>query len=83
MAIEKKTVCVCDICGFVVEAVKLESGALHDFEEYVCPDTWSHGKADKNIDICPRCARKLERPEWNPRGTRDVKGFKYGDIAKK
>lgn len=65
MAVKTKTVVICDLCGFMVEA----------------PDNWGHGK-NGNVDICPRCAKKLERPEWNYRstgGTRDVKGFNYAD----
>lgn len=78
MAIEQKIVCVCDICGFMVEA-KCDDG--------VCaraPETWEHGKSG-NIDICPRCAKKLEKPEWNyriPRESRE-KGFRYSDVTKK
>lgn len=77
MAIRTKCVVICDICGFMVEAEEVNNGLDHNV-----PVTWSHGK-NGNIDICPRCAKKLERPEWNPRSTRDVKGFRYGDIAKK
>ena len=74
MAIEQKIVTICDICGFMVEANGDGIGCAST------PDTWSHGKSG-NIDICPRCAKKLERPEWKPR---DMKGYgtRYGDVPK-
>lgn len=78
MAIEQKIVTICDICGFIVEA----NGDGIDCAS--TPDNWSHGKSG-NIDICPRCAKRLERPEWKPRNTRDsfAKGFSYADARKK
>lgn len=78
MAIEQKLVTICDICGFMVEAKGDGIGCAE------APDTWSHGK-NGNVDICPRCAKKLERPEWNYRGVRDSreKGFSYADARKK
>lgn len=81
MAIEQKIVCVCDICGFMVEANGDGIGCAST------PETWEHGK-NGNIDICPKCAKKLERPEWNYRGTGGTrnpleKGFRYSDVTKK
>ena len=73
MSIEQKIVCMCDICGFMVEANSDGIGCTST------PDTWSHGK-NGYIDICPRCAKKLEKPEWNPRRQ---KGFSYADARKK
>ena len=79
MAVKTRTVAICDICGFMVEA----EGTGHGMD-YSTPDTWSHGK-NGDIDICPRCAKKLEKPEWNYRGTRNSleKGFRYSDVTKK
>lgn len=76
MAIKTKCVVICDICGFMVEAEEINNGLDHNV-----PDTWGHGK-NGDIDICPRCAKKLERPEWNYRSTRE-KGFSYADARKK
>lgn len=76
MAIKTKCVVICDICGFMVEAEEVNNGLDHNV-----PDTWSHGKSG-DIDICPRCARKLERPEWKPRNS-FAKGFNYADARKK
>ena len=78
MAIEQKIVCICDLCGFMVEANGDGIGCAES------PDTWGHGKSG-NIDICPRCAKKLEKPVYNPRSTRDslAKGFNYADARKK
>ena len=78
MAIEQKIVCVCDICGFMVEANGDGIGCAE------APDNWGHGK-NGNVDICPKCAKKLEKPEWSYRGTRGSleKGFNYADARKK
>lgn len=76
MAVKTRTVAICYICGFMVEAIG--DGSIECAE---APDNWGHGK-NGNVDICPKCAKKLERPEWNYRstgGTRDVKGFNYAD----
>jgi len=67
MAIKTKTVAICDICGYMVEANCDNVGCAE------APDNWSHGK-NGGIDICPRCAKTLERPKWTPR----EKDFKYG-----
>ena len=75
MAIEQKIVTICDICGFMVEANGDGIGCAS------APDNWSHGK-NSNIDICPRCAERLERPEWKPRNG-FAKGFSYADARKK
>lgn len=77
--VKTRTVAICDICGYMVDAVEIENGM-----DYSTPNEWSHGKSG-NIDICPRCAKKLEKPEWKPRNTRDsfTKGFSYADARKK
>lgn len=72
--VKTRTVAICDICGYMVDAVEIENGM-----DYSVPDTWEHGK-NNTIDICPRCAKKLEKPEWN---TRRPKGFSYADARKK
>lgn len=54
MAVKTRTVAICDICGFMVDATELDNGM-----DYSTPENWSHGKSG-NIDICPRCAKKLE-----------------------
>lgn len=82
MAIKTKTVVICDLCGFMVEAIG--DGSIGCAE---APDNWGHGK-NGNVDICPRCAKKLERPEWNYRGAGGYsatleKGFKYSEARKK
>lgn len=74
MAVRTKMVAICDICGYMVEAEEVNNGLDGNV-----PDTWGHGK-NGNIDICPRCAKKLEKPEWNPR---HPKGFSYADARKK
>lgn len=81
MAIEQKIVCVCDICGFMVEANGDGIGCAE------APDNWGHGK-NGNVDICPKCAKKLEKPEWSYRGAGGYsatleKGFKYSEARKK
>lgn len=77
MAVKTRTVAICDICGFMVDAEEINNGLDHK-----APETWTHGHYG-DIDICPKCAKKLERPEWNYRGTRHEKGFSYADARKK
>ena len=85
MAIKQKIVAICDICGYMVDAVEMDekdkSTWCSDDLNYNVPDTWAHGK-EGIIDICPKCAKKLEKPEWNTRDSRE-RGFRYADARKK
>ena len=53
MAIEQKIVCICDVCGYMVEA----KGSTIDAA--TAPDNWGHGKLGR-IDLCPRCVKRVE-----------------------
>lgn len=59
MAIETKVVCICDICGYMVESKEVNQGLDHNI-----PDDWSHGRSGL-VDICPNCAKKLKKPTRN------------------
>ena len=54
MAIESKIVCICDVCGYMVEA-NGDSG----LGRAEAPENWGHGKFG-NIDICPKCVKRVE-----------------------
>ena len=62
MAIKKKMVAICDICGYMVDAIELDekdkSTWCSDDLNYNVPDAWTHGK-EGTIDICPKCTKKL------------------------
>ena len=54
--IQKRTVCICDICGHIENAREV----LGQYNEtgYSAPEGWSKGKSP-TVDICPACAAKL------------------------
>lgn len=58
--IKTKTVCVCDVCGRIVDAVA-RSGQYNE-TEYDLPKDWSKGSVNNGVDICPDCKRKLSKP---------------------
>jgi hypothetical protein len=73
MAIARRMVVICDICGWMTSATELtEEGnnvpswaTATDKDNYKSPDNWTHGK-EGLIDICPRCTTLLKhQPAYN------------------
>lgn len=57
MSIKKKTVAICDICGFTVDAKKI--GSQYNETIYGVPDGWEKAKANAKMHLCPDCVRKV------------------------
>lgn len=68
--IEERIVCICDVCGKTVAAVA-RPGQYNE-TDYVAPGDWGTGAASSDIDICPECLKKLNRPSGICRDLKDM-----------